>query len=264
MPSELIALVGGPLHNQLVMNLYPGEPRLKFRTREIDEKSYVMSVYERSEVTDYQEYRYQRDITLHVESLAAEGEDLWLLEQFPDGYRGFGADVGAYDGVATSNTLLLEQKGWTILCVEPIPEQAAVCAQNRKLVEACACGSEHDDLAPFHVHTDAPGSYSALKPTLDHKIWHPAPDDRWDTIRVPVRRLDDLLLQHGFPRLDVLSVDTEGTEADVLRGIELERWNPKCVVVESWDHPGEVGHYLAEHGYRFVERREPNDLYVRP
>jgi hypothetical protein len=49
------------------------------------------------------------------------GQDRFVLASFPEGHRGSFLDLGAHDGTVFSSTLMLEQKGWTGMCVEPIP-----------------------------------------------------------------------------------------------------------------------------------------------
>jgi FkbM family methyltransferase len=264
MAKELIALVGGPMDHQTYFVNASEEPMIKLRLDDLDEHSYSMAVYDRGEVGEdgLQEYHYRENIIMFTDSLAAGGEDIWFLQQFPEGFKGYAAEVGAYDGISTSNTLLLEQKGWTVLCVEPNTWLEGQLRKNRKLVEICACSSADQESVDFHIHCEAPGAYSALKPVKDQKIWHPKPDAAWDVIQVPVRRLDGLLKAHQFPRLDVLSVDVEGGEIDVLEGLVLSEWAPKAIIAESWDHVGPIVPYLGDRGYRLVERREPNNLFL--
>jgi hypothetical protein len=127
----------------------------------------------------------------------------------------------------------------------------------------CAAGSAIADSADFHVYLPGCAGFSSLRPTHDHPIWHPEPGAEWKIIKTPVRTLNYLLNEVDFPRLDVLSVDTEGTEIDVFLGFDLARWEPKCIVSESWNEHGLVYQYLTAFGYRHVERRSPNDFYLR-
>ena len=46
--------------------------------------------------------------------------------------HGFFVDVGAYDGITGSNTLLLEQNGWDGICVEPNKEPFKRLDLNRR------------------------------------------------------------------------------------------------------------------------------------
>src|SRR5579859_3629901 len=59
-------------------------------------------------------------------------EDSWVLKHLPLPTKGVFVEVGAYDGIASSNTYGFEQEGWTGLCVEPDPEIASRCRQNRR------------------------------------------------------------------------------------------------------------------------------------
>lgn len=191
------------------------------------------------------------------------GEDAWILEQFEPGYIGIAVDVGAYNGLFLSNTLLLEEKGWTVLCVEPQPGVQVELRGIRKLVAECACGSADAEQVPFQVHTNNPASFSSLTPRFGHDFYPIEPFARWETVHVPVRRLSRLLTEHGLQSLDVLCVDTESTELDVLAGLDFDRWKPRVAVIESWDSPNPIMTFMAAHGYVLVERRHPNDLFVR-
>ena len=67
-------------------------------------------------------------------------EDDWLLAQFPHGFCGYACEVGAYDGLTRSTTLLLEQHRWTVLCIEPNPGPLAQLRKSRAFVQPYACG----------------------------------------------------------------------------------------------------------------------------
>lgn len=195
-------------------------------------------------------------------SYAQAQEDLWALQQFPPGFRGFAVDVGAYDGVTRSNTYMMEQLGWTVLCIEPNPEIAKKLKKSRAWVEQAACDAE-PGIAPFKVHVNNMEAYSSLRPSY-HPKWHPDPDAKWISIDVKVVTLDEALERWEMPRLDFVSIDTEGTELDVLKGLDLDRWKPHAMAVESWDTgPCPVDEYLAEFGYTKVGRLLVNNLYLR-
>lgn len=195
-------------------------------------------------------------------SYAQARQDEWLIQQFPQGFQGFACDCGSYDGVTRSNTLLLEDHRWTVLCVEANPQLAPFLKKNRPFVQMCAVGSEPRDAATFHVHNDNPEAHSALKPITNHPVWHPEKGARWSKVEVPVRTLNDLLAQAEFPRLDALCIDVEGGELDALQGIDLDKWTPHAILVESWE-PGKCDAHLAPYGYKRVWRGLVDDAYIR-
>lgn len=187
-------------------------------------------------------------------------EKIWVRDQFPRDFVGYGVECGAWDGQQGSVTLELEFAGWTILCVEPNPECEAGLKQWRNRY-VMAAASDHDSEAEtLHVHTPGPGGYTSLRPTY-HPVWHPNPDAKWDTVQVKVRTLNRLLAEAGFPRLDLAVIDTEGTELDVLKGLDFAIFRPKAMVVESWDEDTEMRRYVISKGYRFIGRSSVNDCF---
>jgi hypothetical protein len=58
-------------------------------------------------------------------------------------------------------------------------------------------------------------------------------------------------------------VDTEGTELDVLRGLDFDEFCPGVIVSENnWDE-NDVRQFLDTKDYRFWKRIEVNDFFVK-
>lgn len=179
----------------------------------------------------------------------------WIRRQFAPGHRGWCIDVGASDGVSVNTTYLLEKQfDWYVLSVEPNPAYWPLLKRTRTWVSCVACDSE-PGRKPFYVNPHNPEAFSSLRP---------AHADASERIEVQVRTVDQLLAQWEFPQLDCLCVDTEGTELDVLKGCDLERWKPRALVIESWDPDGgDVRPYVEALGYVRRDRNVHNDLYTR-
>jgi len=82
-------------------------------------------------------------------------------------------------------------------------------------------------------------------------------------VNVPIRTLNDILEEAGAPRgFDFLSIDVEGHEIEVLRGIDLTHWRPRLIMLE--DHVPDLSRhrYLKSAGYRIIRRYENNGWYV--
>ena len=187
----------------------------------------------------------------------------WILSRFPAGYQGHALDVGASDGISINTTFALEKHHrWTVISVEPNPEFHETLKMARLFVETCALGAAPSPEAEFHVHEQNPEAFSSLRPDVRPHL-HPQGDMTWKKILVEVKTADEVLDRWEFPKLDLFSVDTEGTELDVLRGCTLDRWKPKVVVIESWDGVEEADRYLAANGYNLTARNVHNNIYVR-
>ena len=83
--------------------------------------------------------------------------------------------------------------------------------------------------------------------------------------RVPARALSDLLDEENPARLDLLSLDVEGFEEQVLRGLDLFRHAPDWILIEMHDLPAgrrQIGGLLGD---RYVEHAllSPLDVLYR-
>lgn len=69
-----------------------------------------------------------------MQNYSQAGQDQWIYSLFEERNQEncFFLDIGANDGVSISNTLLLEQKGWKGICVEPNREEYKRLESNRK------------------------------------------------------------------------------------------------------------------------------------
>lgn len=191
------------------------------------------------------------------------GEDRILESIFAGREHGRCAEVGAYDGRTGSTTLLFERKGWDCLLVEPI----ASCVQQirshrRAVVEHCAASSAEGETTLFVA--DGVEQMSTVERDRGHHRWIGEVGGRVHPITVRTARLDDLLDAAGFPRLEFLTIDVEGHELEVLRGLTLGRFRPRVVIVE--DNAGlrasAVARHMKRHGYVNFKRTGVNDWYA--
>lgn len=160
--------------------------------------------------------------------------------------RGFFVEAGANDGIAQSNTAYFERYlGWRGILIEPIPELAMRCRLNRPgaVVEQCA-------LVPFEFSSDAiemrycnlmslvegaRGSAEQDNAHVSAGLQHLAEGEKPYSLRVPARTLTSVLEAHRVARIDFLSLDVEGYEAPVLRGLDFARFSPEYILIETDD-----------------------------
>ena len=196
------------------------------------------------------------------------GEDTYLYDLFRDREAGFFVEAGAFDGVMLSNTYFLESIGWQGLLVEAHPDLYAKCKSNRPhstVVHAAlgppaaageiefTCADGTDEASPLSFVRADPEHESGCR-DLGYAL---------RTVPVPYASLNALL--HGLTdRVDFLSLDVEGMELDVLRGLDIRTFRPDAVLVESNTREGEVAvaQYLASRDYEHAAKIGPNSLYV--
>jgi len=185
---------------------------------------------------------------------------------FPGKIDGEAIEVGASHGTVSSNTLYFEQLGWTCLCIEPNPSLYAQLKNNRKLTLNYAVADFNSEAVDFNIVTLNNGDTTAISGLcLDERLLQTHPVASTTQCTVKTRTLDACLFGTPFTpgEIDFVSIDTEGTELDVLRGFSLDCWKPKLLVIENNFLDSEVKNYLLDFGYSFQERYVINDFYTR-
>ncbi|MCC6304611.1 MAG: FkbM family methyltransferase [Rhodobacteraceae bacterium] len=194
------------------------------------------------------------------------GQDLWVLERSGHKLGGFFVEFGATDGVLLSNSWLLETDyGWRGICVEPNPGLFAELRRNRRCQVSDACIGPESGREVEFILADAFGTIADYAGSDMHAARRAAYRSDGRVIRLKTESLHDLLTRLGAPRdIDYLSVDTEGSEYDILAGFPFERWNVRLITVEHNHGPRreDIRRLLEGRGYRRTEAQW-DDWYER-
>lgn len=167
-------------------------------------------------------------------SMSQLGQDVWVLEQTGLQRGGFFVEFGATDGVLLSNTVMLERSfGWTGLCAEPNPKFFAELQNNRRCMVLPACiGSVTGERVRF-ILADVYGGIASLMSEDSHAPKRDAYRNDGQAMEMTTISLDDFLTQNGAPKvIDYLSIDTEGSEYEILRTFPFDKWTVRFITVE--------------------------------
>jgi FkbM family methyltransferase len=211
------------------------------------------------------------DSAMSSRSYSQFGEDVAVAGFFGTEFKGTFFDIGANDGVRDSNTLLLEQLGWTGVLVEANPAIASAAAAMRpgSRVVNCAVGAAASPAGcAFHQISGGPenlNGLSSLRLSDAVRAQVASLGGRIEQVTVTAKTLDEIWDESGFRGgPDFLSLDIEGAELEALRGFTLDRHRPRLLLVEdnSRDTDRRVHNWLWAAGYRRVHRTGVNDWYV--
>lgn len=206
-----------------------------------------------------------------MQSYSQHGQDTFVYETFfkKQTEPGTFVDVGAYDGVTFSNTLLFERLGWTGVCVEPLPAPFRKLQTSRNAICVNCALADRMGEATF-VEAEMPEPFEQMYSGLQANF-----DDRHTRLirehgrnvrhyKVPVRTLPDILSEFGIRRFDYLSVDTEGSEWKILRDFDFGSYGVSVVSVENNARDDKLLRLMAQHGYQLIRTFAGFDeLYAR-
>lgn len=207
-------------------------------------------------------------------STGLRGLDLRLIEAIGGQRDGYFVELGANDGVRQANTYLLQKRfGWTGLLIEPHPARFEACVRNRAFgrrpsVVCAACvpadygdrfvelecsdlmsvarGMDLDDEAVF-AHADKGAQFLGRR---EFRYSHGA----------LARTLTSLLDEASAPQtIDLISLDVEGNELSVLRGLDLEKYSPTWVLIEVRD--AGVVDFILSNGFEEVAKLSEYSTY---
>lgn len=180
---------------------------------------------------------------------------------------GYFVEFGALDGVTHSNTWLLENKyGWNGLLAEPAREWHETLKKNRKCrIDERAVWSSSGRQLNFRV-TSAKGLS-----TLD-QYWnadkHAQSREAVETYPVPTVSLKDLFEFHNVPnKIDFLSIDTEGSELDIIREFPFNKYDISIITIEHnfSANREEIYQLMVANGFLkvFEDLSQVDDWYVK-
>jgi FkbM family methyltransferase len=195
-------------------------------------------------------------------------QDLWVSYELGEKREGFFVEFGATNGVVNSNTWLLERKyGWRGILAEPNPFWHSALAQNRSAAIDRRCVSSTSAQKVRFLTTDA------VDPELSGVAEFASGDHfagvRSDGVEIEVETisLNQLLSDHHAPiTIDYMSIDTEGSEYDILQSFDFSRRVIELISVEqNRKTEAAIEALLARQGYQrvFREFSQWDGWYVR-
>jgi FkbM family methyltransferase len=191
---------------------------------------------------------------MHTLSKSQLGQDLLALGVFGPSHKGFFVEFGATDGIDLSNTWLLESKfGWKgILCEPGRNWHRSLRANRRSEIDTRVVYSASGLQVDF-LEAEFP-ELSTIK-GFGESDQHSSMRMNNSSYKVETISLLDLLREHSAPSfIEFLSVDTEGSEFEILRNFNFNeyRFGLICVEHNYTENRIKVEALLSNNGYKRI------------
>ena len=201
-------------------------------------------------------------------SKAQYRQDLFALSSANFKYGGFFVEFGATNGVNWSNTFLLEKNyGWKGILAEPAKTWHNSLRLNRECsIETECVWKKTGELLNFR-EVDFSAELSTISSFNPEDKWHKE-RTKGDSYEVRTISLNDLLDKHNAPsHIDFLSIDTEGSELEILSSFDFSKHNIHAITCEhNFTADRErIFHLLSKNGYvrKYEGLSGCDDWYVR-
>ncbi len=193
------------------------------------------------------------------------------LEKYLNYNDGYFIELGANDGISQSNTLYFEKnKNWKGILIEPILHKYIECKKKRSLKNKFFCNAcvSFDFKEKFVklLYSNLMTIPTNLESDINDKFEHA---NHSNTIRKhkedviefysKAKTLNSLLIESKSPKnIDFLSIDVEGSEIEVLKGIDFQEYKFKFILIESRNIE-KISNFLSEHDYKLIEKLSYHD-----
>jgi FkbM family methyltransferase len=181
-------------------------------------------------------------------------------------------DIGAHHPTYLSNTALFYKNGMTGICVEPDPvlHEKIVKARSKDTCLNIGIGFNEDEnleeelefyiMSARTLNTFSRQEAERLNSEGQYKIV--------ESKKIPVIHIHKLFKKYFIP--DFLSIDVEGIDMEILHSINIEKYRPKVICIETAEFspvpPGrkeeEAIIYLKEKGYMVYADTFNNTIFI--
>ena len=204
------------------------------------------------------------------ESRSQLRQDIFVLGELGFKHNGYFVEFGATNGIDLSNSYLLEKRfDWKGILAEPAKSWHKDLKKNRKAhIETDCVWTKSGETLVFNEVFDADrkAELSTID-TFSNSDLHSVVRRNGERYPVNTISLNDMLAKYEAPtHIDYLSIDTEGSEFDVLNAFDFRNYEIKIITCEHNFTPmrEKVYKLLTSHGYerKFIEFSQFDDWYI--
>ena len=188
-------------------------------------------------------------------------------------YKGLIVEVGGATPEFLSMSKHFKDNGWRSIIIEPNPEFVEQHKNVGNEVYEFACSYEEKDSEFTIVHqkvnayggivTDHSFSSIDVKQGYLNQSNFILTEENTTKINVKIKKLDTILGDLNISKVDILSIDVEGWEIEVMKGLNTQNIDCKLIVVENFLNDNSYNDYFESIGYHLSDIIEYNHIYIK-
>lgn len=192
-------------------------------------------------------------------------QEVFALSECQFKKAGFFVEFGVIDGILGSNTYLMESKyHWNGILAEPARFWHQKLKENRKVNIDTNCVWERSgEILQFH---EVPSGLSGINNFVSKEnLLKHADVSVYDVSTIS---LNNLLDKYNAPNeIDYMSIDTEGSEFEILRSFDFYKYKIRVLTVEHNNDKvkrSNIYKLLTDNGYarKYEEHSQEDDWYI--
>lgn len=198
----------------------------------------------------------------HGQQLQEVGALTFSLDKHQNKHHGYFLDIGAAYSSKYSNSVALQEMGWSGALVEPNPSFFAELVKFRATADVkvfnCAIGARQGTSKLINAgalsslaNNERVDIYDSLRKEISQKSVEPFFDI---SILTPNMLLK---LSRSPSKINFLSIDTEGSEFEILRTFPFDQYRVDFVACEhnfEWDYLTKIDKFMKINGFKRVMR----------
>lgn len=196
-------------------------------------------------------------------------QDLWGIWENMDSFdSGYFVEFGALGGINVSNSFLMERLNWSGIVAEPHPAYVKPLQRNRTCnISFDAVYSESNKQLEFKIFKGFPARSTLKEFERLDDVESEDKRSSYQEIIVNTISLVDLLDSYKAPKyINYISIDTEGSEYELLKVFDFNKYRFRCICVEygSEENRALIYNLLTEKGYarKWEEISDHDDWYI--
>lgn len=195
--------------------------------------------------------------------------DKLLIEKYLNYENGVYIEIGGNDGLFQSNTAHLEFfKNWTGILVEALPHKYVEMKKNRPksiCYNACLSDVNNEEVVFYDVNLMSFVKNSRKSEEQDLQWIREAENCqniKKNDMTMVTTRLENILKENPFEKIDFFSLDVEGYELNVLLGMNIDVFRPKYILIET-THKEEIFDFMEKNNYSQIDKFVVHDFLFK-